>query len=72
MSYKLMETLTKLLILRTAKVAAPGAHDPELMSKAIDYIKSQTDKQKAFEFFMDKKGAQLTEKQVEGIKKFVR
>ena len=55
-----------------AKVAAPGAHDPELMSKAIDYIKSQTDKQKAFEFFMDKKGAQLTEKQVEGIKKFVR
>lgn len=56
-----------------AKAAATGvAHDPELMSKAIDYIKSQTDKQKAFEFFMDKKGAQLTEKQVEGIKKFVR
>ena len=46
--------------------------DPELMSKAIDYIKSQTDKAKAFKFFMDKKGDQLTEKQIEGIKKFVR
>jgi hypothetical protein len=46
--------------------------DPELMSKAIDYIKSQTDKAKAFAFFMDKKGDQLTEKQIEGIKKFVR
>jgi|11BtaG_2_1085332.scaffolds.fasta_scaffold01996_8 hypothetical protein len=49
-----------------------AAKDPELMSKAIDYIKSQTDKQKAFKFFMDKKGDQLTEKQIEGIKKFVR
>jgi len=46
--------------------------DPELMSKAIDYIKSQTDKAKAFAFFMEKKGDQLTEKQIEGIKKFVR
>jgi len=46
--------------------------DPDLMSKAIDYIKSQTDKAKAFAFFMDKKGDQLTEKQIEGIKKFVR
>ena len=52
--------------------SSSGDRDPELMSKAIDYIKSQTDKQKAFEFFMDKKGAQLTEKQIEGIKKFVR
>jgi|TARA_B110000444_G_C18819512_1_gene586956 hypothetical protein len=49
-----------------------GEKDPELMSKAIDYIKSQTDKAKAFKFFMDKKGDQLTEKQIEGIKKFVR
>ena len=55
-----------------AKVAAPGAHDPELMSKAIDYIKSQTDKQKAFDFVMRTKGDQFTEKQVEGIMKFVR
>ena len=49
-----------------------AAKDPDLMSKAIDYIKSQTDKAKAFAFFMEKKGDQLTEKQIEGIKKFVR
>ena len=54
---------------RSAKTADK---DPELMSKAIDYIKSQTDKAKAFKFFMDKKGDQLSEKQIEGIKKFVR
>tara|TARA_B110000503_G_C7119465_1_gene401843 strand:- start:1080 stop:1676 length:597 start_codon:yes stop_codon:yes gene_type:complete len=46
--------------------------DPELMSKVIGYIKSQTDKQKAFDFIMSKKGDQFTEKQVEGIMKFVR
>tara|TARA_R110000782_G_scaffold1588_12_gene6075 strand:- start:2733 stop:3320 length:588 start_codon:yes stop_codon:yes gene_type:complete len=54
------------------KPAVSTERDPELMSKAIDYIKSQTDKAKAFKFFMDKKGDQLTEKQIEGIKKFVR
>ena len=42
------------------------------MSKVIGYIKSQTDKQKAFDFIMSKKGDQFTEKQVEGIMKFVR
>jgi len=52
--------------------SSSGDRDPELMSKAIDYIKSQTDKKKAFDFFMSKKGDQLTEKQVEGIMKFVR
>jgi hypothetical protein len=56
----------------TKKVSTKEVKDPELMSKAIDYIKSQTDKAKAFKFFMDKKGDQLTEKQIEGIKKFVR
>ena len=54
------------------KASSSGDRDPELMSKAIDYIKSQTDKKKAFDFFMSKKGDQLTEKQVEGIMKFVR
>lgn len=54
------------------KASSSGDKDPELMSKAIDYIKSQTDKKKAFDFFMSKKGDQLTEKQVEGIMKFVR
>ena len=55
-----------------AKKKASTAKDPELMSKAIDYIKSQSDKKKAFDFFMSKKGDQLSEKQVEGIMKFVR
>jgi hypothetical protein len=56
----------------TKKTKASSEKDPDLMSKAIDYIKSQTDKKKAFDFFMGKKGDQLTEKQIEGIKKFVR
>lgn len=54
------------------KAAVSTERDPELMSKVIGYIKSQTDKQKAFDFIMNKKGDQLTEKQVEGIMKFVR
>ena len=66
--------------LSTMKAKKPAAkkavvsteRDPELMSKVIGYIKSQTDKQKAFDFIMSKKGDQLTEKQVEGIMKFVR
>lgn len=57
---------------KSTRSTKAAAKDPELMSKAIDYIKSQTDKAKAFKFFMDKKGDQLTEKQIEGIKKFVR
>jgi len=54
------------------KPAASTEKDPELMSKVIGYIKSQTDKQKAFDFVMKTKGDQFTEKQVEGIMKFVR
>jgi len=54
------------------KAAVSTERDPELMSKVIGYIKSQTDKQKAFDFIMSKKGDQFTEKQVEGIMKFVR
>jgi hypothetical protein len=56
----------------TANKPSVSERDPELMSKAIDYIKSQTDKKKAFDFFMSKKGDQLTQKQIEGIMKFVR
>jgi len=57
---------------KSTRSTTTAVKDPDLMSKAIDYIKSQTDKAKAFKFFMDKKGDQLTEKQIEGIKKFVR
>tara|TARA_R110002020_G_scaffold384754_1_gene595731 strand:+ start:4490 stop:5050 length:561 start_codon:yes stop_codon:yes gene_type:complete len=43
-----------------------------IMDKAVAYIKSQTDKKKAFESITDKYGASLSEKQISGLKKFVR
>ena len=43
-----------------------------IMDKAIGYIKSSTDKRQAFDSIMAKYSDQLTEKQVAGIKKFVR
>lgn len=43
-----------------------------IMDKAVSYIKSQTDKQKAFDSVMKKYESQLTENQVAGLKKFVR
>ena len=43
-----------------------------IMDKAVAYIKGQTDKRKAFDSITKKSGEQLTEKQVAGLKKFVR
>ena len=43
-----------------------------IMDKAVSYIKSQTDKKKAFAAITKKYGDQLSEKQVAGLKKFVR
>ena len=43
-----------------------------IMDKAVSYIKTQTDKKKAFKSITNKYGEQLTEKQVAGLKKFVR
>ena len=43
-----------------------------IMDKAIGYIESSTDKRQAFDSIMAKYADQLTEKQVAGIKKFVR
>jgi len=43
-----------------------------IMDKAVSYIKSQTDKKKAFTAITKKYGDQLTEKQVAGLQKFVR
>ncbi len=43
-----------------------------IMDKAVGYIKSQTDKKKAFDSITKKYGDQLTEKQIEGLKKCVR
>ena len=43
-----------------------------IMDKAVSYIKTQTDKKKAFTSITKKYGEQLTEKQIAGLKKFVR
>ena len=43
-----------------------------IMDKAVAYIKSETDKKKAFNSIMAKYEASLTKKQVDGLKKFVR
>ena len=43
-----------------------------IMDKAVAYIKSQTDKKKAFESIVSKYGDSLSEKQVAGLNKFVR
>ena len=42
------------------------------MDKAVSYIKSQTNKQKAFDSIITKYGNDLTAKQQAGLKKFVR
>ena len=43
-----------------------------IMDKAVGYIKSQSDKKKAFDAITKKYGDQLSEKQVAGLQKFVR
>jgi len=42
-----------------------------IMDSAVGYIKSQTDKQKAFDRIVTKYGDQLTDKQKAGLQKFV-
>ena len=56
-----------------AKQSADSSTPVEnIMDKAVGYIKSSTDKRKAFDSIVAKYGEQLTEKQVAGLKKFVR
>ena len=43
-----------------------------IMDKAVAYIKSQTDKKKAFQSIMDKYESSLTAGQIAGLQKFVR
>jgi len=43
-----------------------------IMDKAVGYIKTQTDKRKAFDAVVKKYGDQLSDKQKEGLMKFVR
>ena len=55
-----------------AKQEASDEPVENIMDKAVAYIKSQTDKKKAFESIMSKYKDSLTDKQVAGLKKFVR
>ena len=55
-----------------AKQEEDSAPVENIMDKAVAYIKSQTDKKKAFNSIMAKYEADLTEKQIAGLKKFVR
>ena len=43
-----------------------------IMDKAVDYVKSSTDKKKAYESIVKKYGDQMTKNQLAGLKKFVR
>ena len=55
-----------------AKPAAKGNAPKDLMDKAVNFIKSSSNKQEAFDQITKKYGSDLTEKQMEGLKKFVR
>ena len=55
-----------------AKQEASDEPVENIMEKAVAYIKSQTDKKKAFNSIMAKYESDLTEKQIAGLKKFVR
>jgi len=51
------------------KIDAPVEN---IMDKAVEYLKSSTDKQKAYEQVLKKYGEQLSGNQKNGLKKFVR
>ena len=57
------------IVKQSADSSAPVEN---IMDKAVGYIKTSTDKRKAFDSVVAKYGEQLTEKQVAGLKKFVR
>ena len=67
---KQQEMVDNPLVQKLAK--AIDAPVENIMDKAVAYIKGQTDKRKAFDSITKKYGEQLTEKQVAGLKKFVR
>jgi hypothetical protein len=55
-----------------AKQESSSAPVDNIMDKAVAYVKSQQDKQKAYDSIISKYGGQMTDKQKEGLKKFVR
>ena len=46
--------------------------ETSIMDKAVNYIKGQTDKAKAYDSIVSKYGEELSDKQKTGLKKFVR
>ena len=65
---EVQEAIAKQTSTTTSDTTAPE----NVMDKAVGYLKSATDKRKAFDQVIAKYGEQLTEKQVAGLKKFVR
>jgi BioD-like phosphotransacetylase family protein len=65
---EVQEAIAKQTSTTTSDTTAPE----NVMDKAVGYLKSATDKRKAFDQVIGKYGEQLTEKQVAGLKKFVR
>ena len=65
---EVQEAIAKQTSTTTNDTTAPE----NVMDKAVGYLKSATDKRKAFDQVIGKYGEQLTEKQVAGLKKFVR
>ena len=57
---------------RDTKPATKREPKTAIMDKAVNYIKGQTDKQKAYDSIVSKYGDQLTDAQKTGLKKFVR
>ena len=57
---------------KTATKPSASTEETSIMDKAVNYIKGQTDKQKAYDSIVTKYGDELTDKQKAGLKKFVR
>jgi len=55
-----------------AKQESSSAPVDNIMDKAVAYVKGQQDKQKAYDSIISKYGSQMTDRQKEGLKKFVR
>ena len=55
-----------------SKPAAKGNGEKTLMDNSINFIKSSSNKQEAYDQVIKKYGSEFTEKQLETIQKFVR
>ena len=55
----------------TPKAAPKKKAKVNIMDSAVGYVKSATDKKKAYDNVVAKYGSELTDKQKEGLKKFI-